>query len=412
VRKPFAKRAGLLVGATSLLVLLASVSIAGAANGASAPGVTHNSILIGIPGDLTGAGVSSNGDANLAVEARFKQINAQGGIYGRKIKWIAVDTESSPTTALTAIEDLVANKGVFAIAEDSIAVYGAATYLQKQGVPMTGTAGDGTEWYTQPNTNLFSTGGNNSVPTATYTDGGFWSYVAGKGAKISAVVANTPSATNLIPGFKTELSAEGLSACDITIDPLATVDVSTYALSLKNAGCGGVYCVQLLATCLALSTALHQEGLNKVKVLYAAGPSEQVTQTAAAKAAATGAVFPGTDYSSFPAGRAFLASLKKYDPDYKGGAPDIGTYGGWEAANLMVEGLLVAGKNPTRESFIKNLRNVTNWTDSGLSPPISFQHFGVAPKVGACGRYLTFNGTSYVGYPADGRAFCGKLLSS
>jgi len=397
----------------SLVATLASVSFGSAAYGASAPGVTKDSILIGIPGDLTGAGVSSNGDANAAIEARFKQINAQGGIFGRKIKWVAVDTQSTPTAALTAVEDLVGSKGVFAIAEDSIAVYDTASYLHQQGVPMTGTAGDGREWYTQPNTNLFAVGGNSSLVSPNYSDGGFWKFAAGKGAKVSAIVANTPSAVNIIPGFKAELKAEGLSDCDVTLAPLGTVDVTTYALTFKNAGCQATYCIHLLATCLAVSTALHQAGLNNVKVLFAAGPSQDVLQSAQNIAAAKGNLFPGTDWSSFAGGRAMLAGLRKYDPSYTGGTPDIGTYGGWEAASLMIEGLQVAGPNPTRQSFIKNLRNVTNWTDNGLATTgVNFKHFGVAPQTGPCSRYLTFNGKSYVAYPADGRAFCGKLLPS
>jgi branched-chain amino acid transport system substrate-binding protein len=412
MRKLSTKRFAMSLATTSLVASLACVVFGGSAYGAASPGVTAHSILIGIPGDLTGAGASSNGDANAAIEARFKQINAQGGVDGRKIKWIAVDTQSTPSGALTAVQDLVQSKGVFAIAEDSIAVYDTAPYLHQQGVPMTGTAGDGREWYQQPYTNLFSTGGNSSFVPPNYSDGGFWRFVVGKGGKVSALVANTPSATQLIPSFKTELSAEGLSACDITIDPLDTLDVTAYGLSFQHAGCQGVYCVQLLSTCLALSTTLHQEGLTKVKVEYAAGPSQSIFQSSGTIAAATGAIFPGTDWSSFPAGRAFLAGLRKYDPSYTGGAPDIGTYGGWEAANLMIEGLEVAGPNPTRQSFIKNLRKVTNWTDSGLSgTPINFEHFGVAPKTGACTRYLTFNGKAYVAYPSDGRAFCGKLLS-
>jgi branched-chain amino acid transport system substrate-binding protein len=416
VRKPLAKTLGIFAGATSLVASLACVlsvstaAVSAAAN--AAPGVTKDSILIGIPGDLSGAGASSNGDANAAIEARFAQINAQGGIHGRKIKWVAVDTQSTPAGAQTAAEDLVASKGVFALAGDSIAIYGAASYLHKQGVPMTGTAGDGREWYQQPNTNLFATGGNSSPAVPNYSDGGFWKFVAGKGAKVSAVVANTPSAIAIIPEFKSELKAEGLSPCVITIDPLATADVTTYTLSLKSDGCRAVYCIQLLTTCLAVSTGLHQEGLNDVKVEFAAGPSQDVLQSAQATAAAKGGIFPGTDWSSFPAGRAFLAALKKYDPSYKGGQPDIGTYGGWEAANLMVEGLEVAGPNPTRQSFIKNLRAVSSWTDGGLAEPVSFTHFGVAPKSGGCSRYLTFNGKAYVAFPPDGREFCGTLLSS
>ena len=94
------------------------------------------------------------------MEARFKAINAAGGIDGRKITWVVDDTTSTPAGAETAAKDLVENKGVFAIAELSSAFYGAAPYLAQAGIPVTGVGLDGPEWSQQPNTNLFSTTGN------------------------------------------------------------------------------------------------------------------------------------------------------------------------------------------------------------------------------------------------------------
>ena len=77
---------------------------------------------------------------------------------------------------------------------------------------------------------------------------------------------------------------------------------------------------------------------------------------------------------------AFLAQLKKYDPSYTGGIPDLGAADGWPVANLMVEGLQLAGKNPTQKSFIANLSKVSDWTDSGLATgPVRFDAFGKNP---------------------------------
>ena len=76
----------------------------------------------------------------------------------------------------------------------------------------------------------------------------------------------------------------------------------------------------------------------------------------------------------------------------------------------MVEGLQQAGKNPTRASFIDNLRKVTDWTDSGLATgPVSFVHFGQNPPT-QCFSYVQFVDKKYVPFPDDGKSFCGAAL--
>ena len=165
--------------------------------------------------------------------------------------------------------------------------------------------------------------------------------------------------------------------------PLGSVNFTAFALSFKADGCDTAECACVLSSSLAMATALHQAGLNKAKILFAAGPTQDIFQSKADEAAAKGAYFPGISSSptySNAASLAFLADLKKYDPAYKGGLPGNSESDGWPGANLMVEGLKVAGTNPTRQSFIAGLRKVTNWTDSGLATgPISFAHFGQKP---------------------------------
>ncbi len=100
--------------------------------------------------------------------------------------------------------------------------------------------------------------------------------------------------------------------------------------------------------------------------------------------------------------------MKKYDPAYTGGVPDLGAADGWEVANLTIEGLQVAGQNPTRSSFITNLRKVSDWTDNGLSAgPIDFKPFGQAPTE-LCRYWYRFENKKFVSIPADGKPICGK----
>ena len=59
--------------------------------GASTPGVTANTITLGLITELTGPGASGTGMVRSA-EARIDQQNAEGGVYGRKIKLIVRTT--------------------------------------------------------------------------------------------------------------------------------------------------------------------------------------------------------------------------------------------------------------------------------------------------------------------------------
>lgn len=379
---------------------------------ASDPGITKTSIKIGILSDQTGRSASSFGGAPAAMEARFKEINAAGGINGRQITWVVDDTTSSPTGAQTAAKDLVENQGVFAIAELSTQFFGAAPYLAQAHIPVTGSSLDGPEWGQQPNTNLFSFTGNQGPANGpAYGDGGFWKAIGAK--KISYVESNVPSAIAFGDSVYKSIKRDGLKACAKTIVALGASDFTAYALKFKSEGCDTAECACVLSSSLAMATALKQAGLKKVNIVFAAGPTQDVFQSPQSQAAAQGAYFPGVTSSatySNAASKAFLASLKKYDPAYKGGLPDLAEANGWQIANLMVEGLQVAGKNPTRKSFITKLRKVTNWADSGLpTHPIDFSHFGETPAL-QCFTYSKLVGKKYVPFPKSGKAFCGAIL--
>ncbi|HLN18064.1 MAG TPA: ABC transporter substrate-binding protein [Acidimicrobiales bacterium] len=414
-------RVGIAVGATalaaSMLTGVISMTQAGASGEsgltASAPGITKTTIKIGIVSDLTGSNASTFGTTADAMVARFKEINAAGGVDGRQITWAIADTGSTPTGAETAVKDLVENQGVFAIAELSSSFSPAAPYLQQAGIPVTGIPLDGPEWFEQPNTNMFSTLGN-GTPTGgpVYSDGGFYKALGSK--KISYVEANASAAITEGNGVYLSIKRDGLQACDKTIVPIGGVNFTAFALSFKADGCDTAVSANVLSSSLAMATALHQAGLTKTKIVFEAGPSQQIFQNAQDEAAANGAYFLGGELSSATysnaASIAFLKGLKKYDPSYTGGLPDLGQADGWPVANLMVEGLMVAGKNPTRHSFITNLRKVTNWTDSGLSAgPINFVHFGQDPPQ-QCFTYVQFVNNKYVPFPKSGKAFCGTII--
>jgi hypothetical protein len=78
----------------------------------------------------------------------------------------------------------------------------------------------------------------------------------------------------------------------------------------------------------------------------------------------------------------------------------------------MIKGLQVAGQNPTRDSFITNLRNVTSRDAEGLLPDnlsFSLSQFGKAPP-SECAYFPKLEGSSFVPVPADGKPVWGTLI--
>ena len=118
------------------------VSVAGAQS-ADAPGVTAKSIKIGYIFSETGAASSTFKDAGKAFQARIDRANAEGGVNGRKIDAVIIDDESSGAN-LTAAQDLVQNRKVFMVVNNSSFAFLSYRYLLSQGVPVIGGGYDGT----------------------------------------------------------------------------------------------------------------------------------------------------------------------------------------------------------------------------------------------------------------------------
>ena len=71
---------------------LAAAATAMAATGAMADqGVSDTEILIGSNNDLSGPFAAFGGPATKAAQLYFDEVNANGGVHGRKIKFIVED---------------------------------------------------------------------------------------------------------------------------------------------------------------------------------------------------------------------------------------------------------------------------------------------------------------------------------
>ena len=76
-------------------------------------GVTDTEIKIGTVNAQSGPAEPLGHEINDGARALFKRINTEGGIHGRKIKWILEDDAYEPKNTVTAVHKLIDTEKVF-----------------------------------------------------------------------------------------------------------------------------------------------------------------------------------------------------------------------------------------------------------------------------------------------------------
>src|SRR5262245_24032501 len=79
---------------------------------ASSGGSDKRPIVIGITADASGQYANSGDSDKRGVIMAIQEFNAKGGVLGRQIKWIALDTETTPATGSRVAERLVKQEKV------------------------------------------------------------------------------------------------------------------------------------------------------------------------------------------------------------------------------------------------------------------------------------------------------------
>ena len=107
--------------ALAVLVLIASVAVAAcgssSSGSSSAPGVTSSSITFGTHQPLTGPAAPGYSEIAAASQAYFNYVNANGGVFGRKIHLTIKDDAYNPTNTVNVTHQLTLQSHVFGIYE-------------------------------------------------------------------------------------------------------------------------------------------------------------------------------------------------------------------------------------------------------------------------------------------------------
>jgi len=346
-------------------------------NGASAPGVTSNSITLGATVPLTGPAAPGYDEIAPAMDAVFAWVNAHGGVYGRQIHYTYLDDGYNPANTATLTRKLVLQDNVFA----DVGSLGTPTQAAVQGF-----------LNTQKVPQLFIESGCNcwSDPTYPYSSGWQPPYtVEGKilgkyvkdnfaGKKIGYLYQGDEFGQDLVKGLDMEIpSASVVSRQTYDASTLAG-PLSNQIAALKAAGAQVVVMATIpAATALAMLPGaaigyLPQYVLSNVGAdpptvgpLLSAFTQKGGGTAAQAKAAAgllngviTDAYFaPESDVSN-PWVQVEKKLLADYAPSlYAKAGLDGNTQYGVALAYTVVQALQAAGRNLTRAGLLAAMAN-------------------------------------------------------
>ena len=359
---------------------------------AADPGVTAKEIKLGITSPKTGTVALSYGKLPGAMKAYFDYINANGGVYGRKINLISRDDKYLPQQAATQTRNLVLSDKVFAI----VGALGTATHtkayvaaqLAKNNVPdlfvNTGFSGfDDKAKY--PTTFLV-------LPS-----------YAMEAKTIAKLIADTPTLKPM-PSFliaqDDEFGKDGVKGFALAGHKFADTPILYPAGSLTAALAEGALAKINAAVPAAAkpvmvlmgttdSTALILKAAEKLSLTtrfnWIAGSVGGDANTLLALGVKPTTIDGAYAASFFPDAKdstdEYVAQFMKINEKYnKGVTFDNVVLQGMNSAMLTVQALRAAGKNPTRAGLIKAIE------DKGST----FASAGLAP--------LNYSATSRVGY--------------
>jgi ABC-type branched-subunit amino acid transport system substrate-binding protein len=342
--------------------LLAAVLLAGTTSTVSAEdGVTDTTIKIGQTVGLTGTVAAPVKEMNEGANAYFAKINKQGGVHGRKVEMIMLDDKFDPALTLANAETLIKKERVFALflGRGTPHTQGILPLLAANNVPLLAPSTGAVIFHEPPHRLLFNI-------RAKYQD-----------EVIKAVEHfNTVGMKNIgllhvddafgqdgLDGFNKAMAMHKLTPAIITKFERVKPDYAATAATLIKANPSALIIVSSAKNTVEVIKAIRAQGGRMqimtqsnnsssafVKDLGPAGVGVIVSQVA-----------PAPHMLSTKLGQEFNAAAKE-----TGATISYAAIEGFMNAKVLVEGLRRAGRNLTREGFIRALESMQRVDFGGL----------------------------------------------
>jgi branched-chain amino acid transport system substrate-binding protein len=360
---------------------LAATAIVFAPVGATAqkaygPGVTDAEIKIGNIMPYSGP-ASAYGVIGKTEQAYFSKINAEGGINGRKIKFISYDDGYSPPRAVEQARKLVESDGVLLIFNSLGTPSNSAIekYMNAKQTPQLFVATGASKW-NDPKEFPWTMGWQPSYQSEAHI---YAKYILKEkpDGKIGVLYQNDDFGKDYLKGLKDGLG-DTASSTTIVEEPYETEEpsIDDHIVKLKEAGVDifvSITTPKFAAQAIKKLAEIDWHPMHFLSnvsasvggVIEPAGyeNSQGILSAAYAKDGAD------PQWDDDPGMKAVLAFLKKYDP--KANKLDASVMYGYGVAQTMVEVLRMCGDNLTRANVMKQAESLKDFKIDTLLPGIS-----------------------------------------
>jgi branched-chain amino acid transport system substrate-binding protein len=336
---------------------------------AATRGVSDNEIIIGMMTDLSGVTAVQGSNAAKAIRLAFDAANAQGGIAGRKIRFIVEDDEYLVPKAVQAMNKLLNRDDIF------IAVGCGGTphvdavmpsMIEKQ----------------VPNVFPLTCARSMFEPFNRYKYGQFASYydqmrsavkyfVDKRGKKtIGMMYQDTDFGKDNYAGAVAQTQAMGLKIAAVTAHRPTDTDFNAALTVMHDANCDMICMGTIVKDTTIIMQTARKMGWDVDFVGQFASYSTAVAEAPGGAAEGFYSMSPalyryGDDQR--PAVQAFFKAYRAaygIDPNYLGEA-------GYTQAMFVLDVLRKAGRDLTLDSFTNAMESMKNWRDIFDGPPLS-----------------------------------------
>jgi len=340
--------------------LVAALALS-AATWAGAQGVTDTQIVLGQSVALSGPAAELGKDMQFGASLYFDQVNKAGGVNGRKIVLKTLDDGYEPPKAVENTKKLINEDKVFALfgyvgTPTSNAVLPIFTEAK---VPFVG-AFTGAESLRAPfNRQIFNV-------RASYfdeTEAIVQHLTAMSVTNIAIFYQNDGYGQAGLAGMERAMKKRNMELSAKATVERNTVDVAKAVETMKKANPQAVVMISAYKSCAAFIKEMKKVGANPTfwNVSFVGSKALAAELAAEGRGVQISQVMPFPWDMTVPVVKEYRGLLEAAK-----GEPGFGTLEGYIAAKVTVEGIKRAGKNLTRDSFIKAMESMSGYDMGGF----------------------------------------------
>jgi len=333
-------------------------------------GVSPNEVIIGTYTDLSGVtamwGVNNTNSWRMV----FDEVNAEGGINGRKIKYIVEDNQYQVPRSVQAANKLINRDGVFIMVANGGTPMNNAVMPDQlaKGVANVFPLTSARSMYEPLHHLKFGLG-------SSYYDqirSGVKYFVENKGKKqVCMIRQDTDFGRDIGDGVKDQLKADKMEVSVETLHKPTDTDFSAPVARLRDGNCDLVVIGGIVRDTVQIISAIRKTGWTVDLLGQAASYDDAVATVPGGATEGFYSMAPMlfvAETSTDPKVKAFV---EKYEKLY-GKKPNFAAQIGYTGAQVVVQALKNGGTDLTADSFVGGMESIKDYHDIFGSPTISF----------------------------------------